>query len=414
MSAKVKPTLKKSVSMLNRQRNRRRRQVHHLHGSKVTDFHANLCPDTFDDILEIDDQRGKMKHATRIANPNALVFHIRDIGYTAIWDVVKTKNFILVMIIYVVVAVLQRNGWMSEDNNAILLRSVAEIDLLLVFLIIFYFGYCYSRYFEMYRNSLRICHLLEEMVIRVCNSYEEPDKIRDMWRYVNLMHILVYVKLSHVYTRDNFFLPIVKDFNLLPHEKERDFLMVLDMENTSRALNAVWMWCICLNKSAKVASDAKVIKKKGIFTTLMIFKEKWSSLMNSRNKLVIPYPYLYLVSFLVTAYLCMVAWLQGSYFTEDSNVLWGMIVPCLTNFIVSLSCMTLVYIGGTCPENRRSFVRMRNGGLGPYSRLHIFSTPLVRIRVLSIPSRRNARSFWKRSPRYKLRKKRLRIRSHDS
>ena len=107
-----------------------------------------------------------------------------------------------------------------------------------------------------------------------------------------------------------------------------------------------------LNRNALVDGSDGSRAKHFIEKSMLNLRGRFASISDGRNELIIPYAYVYLVSFLVTSYLFLFAWLQGSYFTEGANVFWELIIPFLTFIVVTVSCMCLIYIAGMSKDCR--------------------------------------------------------------
>ena len=76
-------------------------------------------------------------------------------------------------------------------------------SVLISFLISFYLGYCYNRYYAIYWACMACRnHVIECCALARLYLYDQEDVWR-IWRYANLAHVSAMIGLSPVYTTDN-------------------------------------------------------------------------------------------------------------------------------------------------------------------------------------------------------------------
>lgn len=68
---------------------------------------------------------------------------------------------------------------------------------------VFYFGYCYNRFWQTHELAVSCKNALSGVVSLARGSRLSDAEVESVWRWLNLAHVTGYVGLSHVYTRVN-------------------------------------------------------------------------------------------------------------------------------------------------------------------------------------------------------------------
>ena len=116
------------------------------------------------------------------------------------------------------------------------LDCIRRRSSIVVFMIVFYVGYCYSRYVEIFHDvEIIIRSIINACVLaRTCFESEE-DEHKD-WRYLNLLHAAAYCGLTNSYNHDNFFYPLIEKYGLagtgVHKEIETRDLKAIDIDET--------------------------------------------------------------------------------------------------------------------------------------------------------------------------------------
>jgi len=101
------------------------------------------------------------------------------------------------------------------DNSALTGASV-----LISFLISFYLGYCYNRYYTIYSQCMSCRnHVMECCALARLYLYDS-ERVWAIWRYVNLAHVAAMVGLSPVYTVENLFSGFVREQGLFEFDDD--------------------------------------------------------------------------------------------------------------------------------------------------------------------------------------------------
>ena len=56
-------------------------------------------------------------------------------------------------------------------------------------MIIFYVGYCYTRYNDQYADVQQIMHSIINVCLSARASFDDKDEVFRLWRFMNLLHI---------------------------------------------------------------------------------------------------------------------------------------------------------------------------------------------------------------------------------
>jgi hypothetical protein len=125
-----------------------------LRKEEISDFGASYVPLNFNDSVVLNYKRLAMLKETRISDPLRVIFDLTKLGKSTFPDVLRSLQFWLVTISYTVCSVLTRTAvWPKsewEESNDAMDTSVSGMGVLVSFTLVFYFGYCYTRYSEHY------------------------------------------------------------------------------------------------------------------------------------------------------------------------------------------------------------------------------------------------------------------------
>ena len=79
---------------------------------------------------------------------------------------------------------------------------------------VFYFGYCYNRFWQMHELAVACKNALSGVCSLARGSQMTVSECQDIWRWLNLAHITGYVGLTHVYTRVNLLEGVAQTYGL--------------------------------------------------------------------------------------------------------------------------------------------------------------------------------------------------------
>lgn len=194
-----------------------------LKREEVMDSDSHHIPITFADTERMDMKRRMLMLLTRKAGPLTIFFDVTHLRYTIVPPILGSYNFIVIAAAYTATCVTTRMGmWdvpdpdgdaapVSDDATALL-----GMELLVTFTLVFYFGYCYNRFWEQYSLAMACKAAIIDAVMLARASRLPHTELVDLYRYLNLAQAAGYVALSQVYTRANLFDSFARLHNLLP------------------------------------------------------------------------------------------------------------------------------------------------------------------------------------------------------
>lgn len=357
---------------------------------------ADKIPAEFQDHIAIDCKRRALLQTARKRDPIELFFDFHMIFDTVIPSAIFNKVTILVFLIYAVVATFTRlQYWIVVESRQDYCtaigtcktltsyfkiveanpESLSGFSLLTPFLICFYIGYCYNRFYAQYFASMRC----ESRIVDICTmarAYIKPKEslrdtdlkkyesgkliaeslVHDLWRYVNIVHIAGYCGLSPVYNNENLFTPFLNLYGLVDEEDEMLKITRLNVDMGGRVYNEVMNWTFQVVGEAYEAGLIELMREKSIQAKLIEFREAIKSLYDYDFQ-VMPFVYTHLVSLTMTVFLICESIKKGVLFTpiikdDDGTILspgadywFGLIFPALSLITTAIVCVGLVEIG---------------------------------------------------------------------
>ena len=324
--------------------------------TEITDSDTHYIPETFGDTERMDIRRQWLMSLTRRAGPLTIFFDVHHIRHTALPSVFCSLNFMLLVVSYAGSAVTTRLGYWPVPPDASSpvdddLTSLVGMELLVTFSLVFYFGYCYNRFWEQYALAMSCKGAIINNIVLAKSTSMGKNDIYDLWRYLNLAQLAGYVALSPVYTRGNLFDDFARMHNLLPAggdtnaEVKRIEYHKLAGGRGAQVYNEYCLYALELLRHAKERNELPSMTHLLLQEQIIRFRDSMTGLFNLHYT-VIPFAYIHLVSFLVNFYLITFALAKGRLFTPDADLARGVIFPCLATFFLSVSCLGLIEIGG--------------------------------------------------------------------
>ena len=84
----------------------------------------------------------------------------------------------------------------------------------MTFMVIFYVGYCYTRYTNQLEDVQTMMHSIVDACMLCRIAFDDQREVMRVWRYLNMAHAAAYVGLSNSYSKENFFTPIIERHGL--------------------------------------------------------------------------------------------------------------------------------------------------------------------------------------------------------
>ena len=303
---------------------------------------AQWIPQSYADLMKTNDYRERLLDDARKYSPISSVFHLRKVPQTVLWRMFAFPIVWALLAVYVVVATLTRTGHIdlgSSDDFDVGAFDGAEV--LVVFMVVFYLGYCYNRYFEIYQlSSAAKSHIVNLATTgRACL----PELARrKLFVHLNLMHASAYCALTPVYNRNNFMDTFCK-LHHMEYPNQVEFFEDVDTAGgTHYNMCAVWAQGV-LHEALQAgqchhevfrAMQSEILELRQCFNAIFAYQYQ-----------VIPFSYSHLVSAACFFYLLGVSFLKAARFRPDASLFGGLILPALSFWIALITTIGLIDIG---------------------------------------------------------------------
>ena len=146
---------------------------------------------TFEDIVKADAARKELLSLARNNSPIQSVGRLSTLPRTVIPRILRRFPTWLVLIVYVISCIACRLGLDFGDLDLVL-TAFESSNPLITFMIIFYVGYCYTRYEDQFKDVENMMHAIIDACVMARVAFRDPDEVLRLWRYLNLVHISAY------------------------------------------------------------------------------------------------------------------------------------------------------------------------------------------------------------------------------
>lgn len=327
-------------------------RVHKRKNKAAFDADSRNVPVKYSDTVSEDKRRVNLLYLTRRSDPLGIVWDLRHIGFTALPRVLRSVNTVAVVSVYLTTAVTTRLGYWSYDSSVNTadddLTALAGMELLVTFNLVFYFGYCYNRFWQMHELAVACKNALSGVCSLARGSQMTVSECQDIWRWLNLAHITGYVGLTHVYTRVNLLEGVAQTYGLFGRQSiefKRLKELGLDGGTGNAAYGEFLVWVLRCISSASSRGVLDAATTENMQSLVLQMRAGMTGLYDYQFQ-VIPFCYIHLVALLTNLYLILIAIAKGRLFAPDASLERGLIFPLLALSFLSLSCLSLVEIGG--------------------------------------------------------------------
>ena len=212
---------------------------------------ANNVPD-WGEIRKMNTRRTKLLDLARQTSPIDTVLAVRLLGRTVFPRLIRHPLIWIIWACFGTTATFSRLGYGGDPAMA---TAVLEgSNTVVAFMIIFFVGYCYTRYNEQFGDVQSVMHSIVNACAAARATFDDPDEVHRLWRYLNLMHASAYCGLTDYLTKENFFMPLCEMHNLLGEgevkEEEMRHLERVGLDQSgSRACCMYEVWCFEILKA---------------------------------------------------------------------------------------------------------------------------------------------------------------------
>lgn len=303
---------------------------------------ASWVPASYSELMKTNDYRELLLDDARRYSPISSVFHLNKIKQTVVYRILFFPLAWILFSTYGVCAALTRYGVIDLGHvDDELEPAFAGAEVLVTFVVVFYLGYCYARYFEIYH----LATAAKSTIVSLCAASRACLPInarRKLFVHLNLMHASAYCALTPIYNFDNF----METFCKLHHIEVPDHQKHFGDVDTGGGVhyNQCAVWAQTVLHKALVAGEChpeafrnmqeEVLKLRQLFSTIFAYQYQ-----------VIPFAYSHLVSFGCFVYLFGLAVAKAVRFQPEADYLGGLFLPCLSFSILTIIAIGLIEIG---------------------------------------------------------------------
>ena len=221
---------------------------------------AERVPKTYRDTMKINGVREAVLNDARRLSPISAVLHANKLKNSIVPRLFSYVIVWIVVGIYAGCATLARlrdryGEFFGGDpfGDAGMREGAYEgASVLVTFMVVFYLGYCYSRYFEQYAALRDAMATIVNVMLtaRVCLP---TDYCKMTYMYLNLLHATAYVGMTPVFNSFNFLDRFITEHDLADDEDVEHRLAMLDIDHAGAyTFNVITGWTISLFHEAQV------------------------------------------------------------------------------------------------------------------------------------------------------------------
>lgn len=201
---------------------------------------ASWVPASYAELMKTNDGREALLDDARRFSPLDSVFHLNKFFSTVLYRMIFFPLTWTLFGTYALVASLTRNGVIAlGSDDELNTEAYAGADVLVTFAVVFYLGYCYSRYFEIYG----LASTAKSTIVSLCAASRACLPInprRKLFVHLNLMHASTYCALTPVYNFENFMSVFCKMHHIEVPDFARHFRDVDTAGGTHYNQCAIW------------------------------------------------------------------------------------------------------------------------------------------------------------------------------
>ena len=312
----------------------------------------------------------------------------------------------LILVLYALIASLTRIG---TDFGEVDVEKFDAGTSIITFMIVFYVGYCYTRYNQMFDDVERIMHSLTDACMLARVHFKDLNEVHRFWRYCNMLHAAAYTSLTVAYSKDNFFGPVCEKSDLFARDQvdranEMALLEKVNLDgedSRATAMIEVWLLEIIRDKCARARPDGRPYLRcayrctgwhlplpfapRGLAHQSLLMLRARAVLCSSARRLpspcgaarsingpifknlndevqkmgdsvkrlfsyqyqVLPFVYTHLVSTCCVFYLMLTAVVKGLQFEPDASITFGFILPFSSILTQMAAIFGLLEVGDT-------------------------------------------------------------------
>lgn len=307
-------------------------------------------PQTFGEIQKMNLKRKELLVMARTHSPLSSALKIRLLPRTVVPRLLCRPLTYVVLGTFGGTAVLAQMGITETDIDPTVFDGAGTM---VVFMIIFYVGYCYTRYGDQFKLVQVVVRNIIDCCAIASTSFNDPSETMRLYRYLNMLHAASYTALSTEYSQTNFFDPIVEQYELLAEKgsderaAEIDFFRGVDIDaQGGRTWTTMMCWSLeVVERQFKAGGISPPVHAQ--LNKLILDAGDATGNLFAFSYQVLPFIYTQLVALSCTMYLVASAFLKGINFHPSNSFTFGLIVPGLNVMVTTLAIFGLLEVGDT-------------------------------------------------------------------
>jgi hypothetical protein len=160
---------------------------------------------TFEDLQLIDLRRKMLLALARALSPMMTAMRMELLPKTVLPRLMRRRLMYIVFVTWAITATCARLEITESDIEENMFDGAG---VMVTFMIVFYVGYCYSRYNTLFANVRVIMRGVVGCCAIARANFGDEAEVRTLMRYLNLLHVAAYTGLSPTYSVENFFNPM--------------------------------------------------------------------------------------------------------------------------------------------------------------------------------------------------------------
>jgi len=318
------------------------------HWETLTKGDGEDGPETFEELMKQDLKKKRLLGLARSLSPMNTALKISLFPRTVIPRLFQRQLTWVVLGTWIGTSACARMGITEGDIDTGVFDGAGTM---VTFMIIFYVGYCYTRYTDQFTDVQTIMRSVISATAQARACFGDDAEVEILYRYLNMLHVAAYCGLSPNYSEKAFFKPLCEKHKLFGEGEQRIAEQMIlgkigiDSEG-GRAWQLLYVWSLqVINREFKAGHISPPVHAQ-LTTSVNDIADSCGNLYAFSYQ-VLPFIYTQLVSLACTIYLTASAFLKGVHFTPSNSYTFGLIVPAFNVILTTLAVFGLLEVGDT-------------------------------------------------------------------
>ena len=168
------------------------------------DSEENKEHPTWEDVMAMNSKRLSLLGLARNTTPIDTVARFSLLPRTVLPRLINKPLVWVIIGSFFATAFMARSGNEYFAGHADLAHDILEGSGSFVsFTIVFYVGYCYTRYTNQFDDVQLIMNSIVNACLSARATFSDQQEVHRLWRYLNLLHVSAYCGMTDYLTKDN-------------------------------------------------------------------------------------------------------------------------------------------------------------------------------------------------------------------